>query len=232
MIVRPAVGVVHLITQPDHAALSGRIMEHWAPLAGEPRRASILLAVAEHDNGWREPDHHPALAADGRVVDFVNAPAALKQGVWPRGVDALAADPLAAALVAQHAITVYDRFRGDAEWSSFFAQMEAIRDEHRARAGVSEDVLATDYAFVRIGDLISLTFCVAWREAQRFDGVTVRLQGDSQVVVTPRALDVTELRIEVAARELRVERFESDETFLQALDSAPTVTLHGVVTTE
>ncbi len=38
VIVRPADGVRHLITQPDHAALAGRIMEHWASLATAERR--------------------------------------------------------------------------------------------------------------------------------------------------------------------------------------------------
>jgi hypothetical protein len=232
MIVRAAAGLAHLITQPDHAALSGRIMENWAPLAGESRRASILLAIGEHDNGWTEPDQHPTIDANGRVVDFVNAPAKLKQDVWPRGVETLAADPLAAALVAQHAITVYDRFRGDPEWTTFFAEMEIIRDEHRARAGVSQDVLAADYAFVRIGDLISLTFSMAWRDTQSYDGVTVRLEGDRHVIVTPPALDVPELPIEVVARQLRGEPFESDAEFREALDRAPTVMLQGVVTAE
>jgi hypothetical protein len=229
MIVRRADDTVHLITQPDHAALSRRIMERWTPLLTEPRRASILLAIGEHDNGWREPDEHPALDRHGHVVDFVNAPAKLKQEVWPRGVEYLADDPLAAALVAQHAITVYDRFRGDPEWVSFFPEMEARRERHRARAALSQDRLASDYAYVRIGDLISLTFCVAWTETQHYGDVAVRLESDRQVAVTPRALADGEMRIEVRAKEIQRDPFDSEAAFREALAAAPTVTLTGIV---
>src|SRR5687767_1565604 len=157
MIVRSGNGSTHLITQPDHAALSRRIMEHWLPLAHHARRASILEAVGEHDNGWRELDENPAIDRTGRVVDFVNAPSQVKQAVWPRGAARLAGDPWTAALVAQHAIAVYDRFRGDAEWSSFFPEMQTIRDGYVRLAGLSLETLLGDYTFVRLGDLVSLT---------------------------------------------------------------------------
>jgi hypothetical protein len=95
----------HLIGQPDHAALSRHIMTYWRELDSHPRRESILLAIGEHDNGWREPDASPSLdPASGRAHELINAPAAVRQGVWPRGVERLSHDPWAAALVAEHAL--------------------------------------------------------------------------------------------------------------------------------
>jgi hypothetical protein len=229
MIVRPGEGVVHLITQPDHAALSRRIMEHWIPLASEPRRTSILYAIGEHDNGWREPDQEPAIDATGRVVDFVNAPAHVKQPVWPRGVGRLAADPLAAALVAQHAITVYDRFRSDQGWSSFFAEMEALRDPFLARTGLTREELLHDYAYVRLGDLISLTFCAGWRDDPTYRRWRVRLEASTRVIVTPGEFDSAEIALEVPALELRDQPFESESKFRDALAAARRVTLTGTV---
>src|SRR5215210_4969894 len=130
MIVRYTEDAVQLITQPDHAALAGRIMEHCADVVVSPRCEAILHAIAEHDNGWQEPDSMPAIdPATGRAIDFVNAAAQVRQSVWPRGVARLHRDPWAAALVAQHAVAVYDRFRPEAEWAGFFARMEASRDE-------------------------------------------------------------------------------------------------------
>ena len=116
MIVRSDGTAQLLITQPDHAALAGRIMECWAAdaFAAAPRRTEILLAIAEHDNGWREVDGAPLVdAATGRVLDFIHAPDAVRQGVWPRGVERLAHAPYAAALVAQHALEIYARYRTD-----------------------------------------------------------------------------------------------------------------------
>ncbi len=139
MIVRTLPESIQLVTQPDHARLAGRIMEDCLPLAMHARRASILLAAAEHDNGWIEEDAAPAVDADGRVVDFVTAPLSVRHGVWPRAIARLAGDPWAAALVAQHAITVYDRFRVEPEWSTFFAEMEvgARRNGPRERVAAA-----------------------------------------------------------------------------------------------
>ena len=97
---------------------------------------------------------------------------------------ALAHDPWAAALVAQHAITVYDRFRSDSEWASFFAEMETARDAMLRASGLPLDDLLDDYAFVRLADLISLTFCTGWTDEQRFGEWTVNGVG-ARVVVTP-----------------------------------------------
>ena len=63
----------------------------------------------------------------GKVMDFVSAPLSVRHGVWPRGIARLADDPWAAALVAQHVLTVYDRYRSDDEWTAFFVEMAAAR---------------------------------------------------------------------------------------------------------
>jgi len=111
VIVRPGPGVLQLITQPDHAHLARRIMERSVPLAARPRRDQILHAIAEHDNGWAEEDAAPTVdPRTGSVVDFISAPLSVRHGVWPRAIARLTADPWAAALVAQHAITVLRPF--------------------------------------------------------------------------------------------------------------------------
>jgi hypothetical protein len=65
-----------LISQPDHAAVSGYLAAHWgndafarpgyfAPAPDPDRlRAEILLAIAEHDNGWWEWEADPQLHPD------------------------------------------------------------------------------------------------------------------------------------------------------------------------
>ena len=123
MIVRPFADRLELITQPDHARLARTIMDHCVPLQNRTRRDAILLAISEHDSGWAGPDAAPVVnPATGRVFDFMNAPPGVRQAVWPRSIAALEGDPWAAALVAQHALTVYDRFRSDRDWTSFFTR--------------------------------------------------------------------------------------------------------------
>ena len=61
-------------------------------------------------------------------------PHGVRTGVWPRGVERLSDRPYTAALVAHHAVFVYDRYRADAQWLPFFAEMSALRDRHLAAA--------------------------------------------------------------------------------------------------
>src|SRR5215210_979143 len=162
-------------------------MEHCVPLSASPRRDKILRAIAEHDNGWAEEDAAPSVNSGTRTIfDFVSAPPSVRQRVWPRGVSRLADDPWVAALVAQHAITVYDRSRAQAEWTPFFVQMERMRDDMLSKSGMPFDELRTDYSYVRLADLISLTFCTGWTEEQRFDHWKVR-PVDKCIRVSPSA---------------------------------------------
>jgi hypothetical protein len=231
MIVRSAGSVLHLISQPDHAALARRIMERWAPLYGADRRHSILLAVETHDNGWNEPDMHPSIdPSTGRIFDFITIPASAKQAVWPRGVAQLAAeDEWAAALVAQHALTIYERFLAEAEWAEFFPAMTATRDTLVSRSGGTPAQLAHDYGYVRIGDLLSLIFCNLWQDEQPYDRWRFRLD-DRTVTVTPDAFAGRSVPLAVTAREIPDIAYASDEDLRGALRTAPRITLHGMIT--
>jgi hypothetical protein len=229
VIVRPIGERIQLITQPDHAHLARRIMEYCRPLSTRPRRDSILHAIAEHDNGWAEEDAAPSVnVATGQIFDFVTAPSSVRQSVWPRGVARLAGDPWAAALVAQHAITVYDRFRSDSDWTSFFSGMEASRDAMLRVSTLPLGGLLEDYAFVRLADLISLTFCTGWTDEQRFAAWTVQ-RSDTHVVVRPDVFAGAVIPIEINAREVPNQPYSSDAELLDTFSRSSATTLRGSV---
>ena len=78
-------------------------MEQWQEdgFPDSARRAAILLAIRERENGWREVDAAPILDANsGEILDFMTLPDEDRRGVWPRGVQRLAETPYSAALVA------------------------------------------------------------------------------------------------------------------------------------
>jgi hypothetical protein len=228
MIVRSYKDRLQLITQPSHALLAWRIMERCVPLATHPRRDVILYAIQEHDNGWSEEDAAPSVnASTGEVVDFVNAPADVRQRVWTRGVARLADTPWAAALVAQHAIVIYDRFQGDAAWTPFFDAMRNARDSMIRAAGRAAEELPGDYEFLRLADLTSLAFCTGWTGEQRFGGWVVRLSGTR--VLTPDVFGGAEISIEIAAKEIENRRFRADDELRNALRLATSRTLTGTV---
>ena len=227
MIVRTRHDSLQLITQPDHARLAGRVIERASALADHPRRPSLLRAAYGHDNGWIEPDAAPSvLAGTGRVADFINAPADLRQGVWPRGVATLADDPWAAALVAHHAVAVYGRFYGDPSWVPFFERMTAIRDQLIADTTRKLDDLRADYWFVRLADLISLSFCTGSTDRFPHGAGGVQLTG-ARVVVTPDVFDGAAVPLEIDAVVLPNRMFESDADLRGAIAVAGRVTLRG-----
>jgi hypothetical protein len=229
VIVRPAGADLHLITQPDHAHLAATIIEHAVTLAARPRRDAILLAVAEHDNGWAEEDAAPIVnPANGRLADFVNVPLAVRHRVWPRAIRRLEQHPWTAALVAQHALVVYDRYRREAEWTPFFEGMASARDSLLEASGLTFDELVSDYEFVRLADLISLIFCMAITQPQQFGHWTVQFFGD-HVVVSPDPFGNATIPIEVGARALRDQSFRSDDDLRTAVSAATNVTVSGTV---
>ena len=228
MIVRPGAGVLHLITQPDHAALARRIMEHWSSLAKAERRRDILTAIEHHDRGWGGPD--AALTVDpasATIRDFISVPAAVRQAVWPRSVADLAAAPWAAALVAHHAVTVYDRYRHDAEWRDFFPAMTALRDEHLARAAGDLKSLVRDYVYLRLGDLVSLTFCTGATTPAALGPWTIRLAG-AHVHVTPNPFAI-DLPFAVEAREVPEVPYPTDEALRAAITAGRSRALEGLL---
>ena len=230
MIVRTAGTKIQLITQPDHAQLARRVMERCVSLRTQTKRDSILHAIGEHDNGWTEEDAAPVVdAATGEIQDFIHAPIAMRQRVWPRAVSRVGDDPWAAALIAQHALTAYDRFRQDAEWTDFFDRMTAMRDEMvRASGGALTDLLE-DYLFVRLGDLISLSFCLGWSGDQQFADYTIGSSGDGRVLVAPDLFDGAAVPMDVAGREIPKRTYESDDDLHQAIAAAAPTTFRGEV---
>jgi uncharacterized protein DUF3891 len=229
VIVRQTSGALQLITQADHAHLAGAIMQQSVALAAHPRRASILLAITEHDNGWEEPDAAPLIdPVTGFPLDFIAAPIGVRQGVWPRGVARLAHNSWAAALVAQHALEIFARYRSDMAWTPFFVRMEAMRGTMLHASGASLSELVDDYRFLGLGDVISLTFCNGWTDEQRFDEWRVRLSG-SQVVVSPDVFGGIAIPIAVNARELRQRAFRSGHELRDELAASSVTTVDGVV---
>ena len=231
VIVRPDGDDLLLVTQPEHAALSGRIMAAWRRdgLPASPTRETVLLATREHDNGWIEVDAHPELDAGTRGPQhFMTAPDATKQDIWPRGVRRLEpVDPAAAALVAQHALALLD-VHPLPGWKQFRAAMTVERDRI-LRTGVYDndlDALRADYRFVFLGDLISLVFCCGWSETFRHEGYTVTRDGTT-VHVQPDPFAGRTIELTALARRMPAGPHTTRGGLQAAYDAAPRVVLRG-----
>jgi hypothetical protein len=221
-----------LVTQPDHAALAARIMRQWRAdgFPELPRRSSVLAAIEAHDNGWQEVDEAPLVDAEsGRILDFVAAPDSVRRGVWPRAIKRMAGAPYVAALVANHALHLFERYRNEPLWTSFFAEIEVARERYleAARPRTLAELQA-DYIFLRVGDLASLTFCNGWSRLQTDDSpYTMRLDA-GRLIITPDPFEGNDVPLEVAARKLPDRPFSSPADAGRAYASAPKVQIAGV----
>ena len=180
------------------------MMDAWkvTELSEPSRRASVLHAIEAHDDGWRELDEAPIVGASGQIADFITAPAPLRRSVWPRSVARLAGDPWAAALVAQHALEIYaPAYRQDPEWRPFFDEMTRCAGTWLAASGLSLNCWKRDYSFVRIADLLSLTFCNEWTEERTGYGHAMSWEAPA-LVVRPDPFAGATVPISISAREL------------------------------
>ena len=136
MIVRTNGPSLLLITQPDHAALAGRVMREWraedswtrpgAPTSCAPSTTMTMAGMKK--TGRPSSMNSPvAFSIRERAGPF-------RQAAWPRGIARLVDAPYSAALVARARDTVDPRYRQRPGWSAFFADMKARRDEHLAQA--------------------------------------------------------------------------------------------------
>jgi hypothetical protein len=228
MIIRREGTSLLFVTQPDHARLAADLLNQWKGFADHPRRAALLLAAREHDNGWRELDEELVFdPSQGRAFDFITAPDPVKHEVWPRGVDRLAeTSPYAAALVAQHAMFVYDSHRDEPGWARFFAGLRARREDLRARAGHTPEELDADYPYLSIVDLLSLTFCNDWRDDHERFATRTRCD-DQGMVIDPFPFVAASVPLRVRARQLDDRRYASAAELRARFEEAPVKIIEG-----
>jgi len=230
VIIRTSGDELLLIQQIDHAALAERLIGAWQPggFPESPTRAEILFATRRHDDGWIDEDATPLVdPATGGLLDYVHAPDEIRRGIWPRGVERLSAFPYPAALVAQHALHLFEKYRSDPEWSAFFGRMEGLRAANLAAAGPrTEEELRRDYFFVRMADLLSLQFCDDWREPQRFGDFESCWDG-SRLTIVPDPFAGSSVSMTMTARRLPNIRFDA-RAAADAFAEAPLLTITGV----
>jgi hypothetical protein len=234
MIVRTEEDQLLLITQPEHAGLSADLLSGWRAdgLDTHPHRDAILLATREHDNGWLEVDAAPAIDPDSGVPrHFMYMPEPVKQAIWPRALARLAPrSSYAAALVAQHAVTIHAQHRAEPNWRSFFRDIEEDRErllETAVATGApARERFKDDYSFLLLGDVMSLAFCNGWTDASTVRGYSIRMSG-GVLRVHPDPFGGCRVAFAVRARRIPRRRYISDDDLRRSLWDAPEVIMRG-----
>lgn len=133
MIIRETAKGLTLIRQAEHARLCGVMAEAWGAggfEAPQPREA-VVLAAAEHDNGWKEWESTPRLNPETRrPFTYMDIPIDQHLAIYRRGIArALVLGAYAGLLVSLHGSLLYSRFRrGQPGATSFLAEQKALRE--------------------------------------------------------------------------------------------------------
>jgi hypothetical protein len=214
MIVVPEGSALRFITQPDHAHFAGELLSLWrtggAP--AHPRRADLLFAAREHDNGWREADAAPRWDAErGRPYNFLTLPREDRISVWERGACRFAADrPYAALLITRHALNLFQNRRQEEGWDAFVAFLVDLERSLLDETGVPRQELEADYRLIELTDQISLAACNGRREPAECRGVRIE-PGTDAVGVEPFPLaGATTFRVPCRRIPGRVYRGDAD----------------------
>jgi hypothetical protein len=162
---------LRLITQPDHAWFSSELLSLFraAGLPEHHRRAELLFAVREHDNGWRETDSAPHWnPATGRPHDFLTLPREERIELWQRGTSRYAGErPYAALLITCHALRLHQNRRDQEGWQPFLDFLDELHRGLSEETGIPEEEVEDDYRWLDLADLLSLGICNGcngWRE--------------------------------------------------------------------
>lgn len=96
-----------LVSQPDHAAVSGQIAARFGASGFPQVPPEIVRAIALHDSGWSlfESDAHaqPQLHPDGRPVSFFEVEPDTFLRAWTASIDRVAHDSAVGGyMVSQH----------------------------------------------------------------------------------------------------------------------------------
>jgi hypothetical protein len=127
----------------------------------------------------------------------------------------------------EHALHLFRDHRGEAEFEAFMEQMEASRERSLADAATSLDVLTGDYFFLRMGDLLSLTFCNGWTEPRGDGAYSARVEG-ARLTIEPDPFGGREIQVAIRARRVERRPYASPDDVATAFAEAPVELLAGV----
>jgi hypothetical protein len=109
MIRRDVNGACVIITQHDHSLLSGELARRLGNglFAIPSPYESVVLAIAEHDCGWVEPDRHPNMNPQGQPAHVFEGEILTALTAWDSSVNqVIARDKYAGLLVSLHVMAL------------------------------------------------------------------------------------------------------------------------------
>jgi hypothetical protein len=238
-------GSVVMITQNDHAQLSGLFAAHWGNEAFEKPRpyASLVRAAMFHDRGWIRYETGPQLNPQtGKTPNYREVPndrAQLEAFEWA-GDWLSAIDPYAGLMITKHRSGLWQGRYGvithppaiqrgtlPPDILAFIAKSEAKQKIAAEKFDLKE--IATNYNLLQVWDMMSLYICsTEVLKPDRIEPVPVSYSGAAEVAMKliptrsdtialdPYPFDQASLTTSVIFRRLSHNKFK-DSAELQAV---------------
>lgn len=237
-----------LITQPDHAALSGEFARHWGNelFAAPALRNDLAAAIAHHDDGWQEADAEPRwFRATRAPQNFLDLAPDDFTSISRRSIRfAGARSSLAGYLVSWHfrklaeaRSAVDSAFAALPQIQEFLADQRSLQAELRPHFAALPDVAVSEACrLLQFSDMLSIYICLGALDDCTFPQefltgsnsrarVTLHFEPEATLWLSPYPFDCSPLSLRVTGRRLDQASFRNQEELSHAYASAPPETL-------
>jgi len=231
-------GTAHwlLISQVEHARLSGELCRSWLAVQALPIdiREELVAAVFRHDDGWAEWERAPEVdAKTGRPREFTEMPLPESLAIWSRSIDqSMALGDLAPYVISGHFCALMRRFThwrdqgpeqvalGEAFLSDQQAKQTVWLDRWRATDPAARTVSLAQQAlaWLQLFDALSLWLCCAERkDVQEFDPpvgpkFTLQPRSAEEILVSPWPMEGATLSLELTGRVVQAVKYGDAES--------------------
>ena len=169
-----------LITQHDHAILSGQVMTSWGngKFAKPDPLDEVLFAVKEHDSGWKEWDSNPKINIEsGLPANFTEMSPHDQSVIWSKCYRSHSSiHSYASAIIALH----FSKFnRSNLKKDPNNEQLKLLQIDMKdfiskelnfnisnSNSDIIPNEIKVNLKMLQIGDIISLTLCHGWRSIE------------------------------------------------------------------
>ena len=234
-----------LITQPDHAFLSSRIMNFWGNESFESivPKDEVMLAIREHDCGWERTDSVADFNPEnGYPRNFMEMRTESQFEIWSECFEKHIGEyPYSCTLIALHfsgfnernisrnpddkaAVLLRNKIR------EFLRQNLKIRVGKGSLNGYLPADVRTNLRFLQVGDIISLALCHGTRSVMIRD-VPINYLGDTTEItlfsedglnytISPNPFSQDSLCFDISGRKLEKKSFGEEVELKEAFHHA------------